>query len=334
MLGQKARKIPKSPLFIRLSGILTLLVFYRSSRLWRVIVEHAVDAGNLVSDTFCDLANEIIVDRFNSAFNYVCRVDRTDDAEPLECSLAVLDACGLEIGNDSEILPYLACEACLFELFTEDRIRLSDCFESVSCDGTGASYAESGTRERLTVDHLVGKTESRTDHADLILVKILNRLNKLEIEFRRKTSDVVVSLDPLLTFENVWIEGSLDELFADDVTFLLGIGNSCEKIQKSVYCININEVCAELVPEDLADHLRLAFAEETMVNVNADKIAADRLDKKRCNYRRINAAGECEENLPVSNLLFDRLDLIVNESVSQGFCIDPLKGCGSYVCHM
>ena len=200
-----------------------------------------------MSDTVSDLAHELVADRLNGALNNVSCVDRADDAGPFESSLAVLDTCGLEVRNNCEILPDLACEARLFELFTKDGIRLSDCFESVSGDCAGASYAESGTRERLTVDHLVGKAQSGTDYTDLVLVEILDGFYELEIEFRRKTADVVVSLDTLLTLEDVRIDGALceecnavelcrffskdlDELFADDVALLLGIRNSCKEI--------------------------------------------------------------------------------------------------------
>ena len=182
-----------------------LLVLYCCSRLRRVIVEDTVDAGNFVSDTVSNAAHEIVVDGFNCALNYVSCVDRTDDAEPFECSLFVLDACGLEVRYYCEILPYLACEASLFELFTEDSIRFSDCFESVSCDSTGASYAETRAGEGLTVNHLVRETQSGTYYTDLILVEILNGFYELEIEFRRKTAYVVVSLDALFALENVRI---------------------------------------------------------------------------------------------------------------------------------
>ena len=200
-----------------------------------------------MGDAVCDVAHEVVVDRFNSTLNYVCCVDRTDDAEPFESSLAILDACGLEVGYNREVLPYLVCKAGLFEFFSEDCIRFSNCFESVSGDCTGASYAKSGTGEGLTVNHLAGKTQCGTYYADLVLVEILNGFNEFKIEFRGKTANVVVSLDALFTLKDVRIDGTLceesdavklcsffsenlDELFSDDVTLLLRICYTCEKV--------------------------------------------------------------------------------------------------------
>ena len=197
-------------------------------------------------DTVGDAAHEVVIDGLYRDLNNVCRVDRTDDAEPFESSLAVLDACGLKVGYYREVLPYLVCKTGLFEFFSEDCIRFSDCFESVSGDCAGASYAKSGTGEGLTVNHLAGKTQCGTYYADLVLVEILNGFNEFEIEFRGKTANVVVSLDALFTLKDVRIDGALceegdavklcsffsenlDELFADDVTLLLRIRYAFEE---------------------------------------------------------------------------------------------------------
>ena len=152
------KRFPRKRSAEDLSEQIILLVLYCCCRLRCVVVKDSVDAGNFVSDTVCDAAHEVVIDRLNSNLDNVCCVDGTYDAEPLESSLAVLDACGLEVRYYCEVLPYLACKACLLEFLSEDSIGFSNSFESVSCDGAGASYSKSGTRERLTVDHLVGKT--------------------------------------------------------------------------------------------------------------------------------------------------------------------------------
>ena len=111
----------------------------------------------------------------------------------------------------------------------------------------------------------------------------------------------MVSLDALFALEDVRVDGALceegdavelccffsedlDEFLADDVTLLLGIRYAGQEIQESVYSIDIDEVCAKLVPEDLAYHFRLAFTEKSVINVNANEIRADSLDKEGCDY--------------------------------------------------
>ena len=88
----------------------------------------------------------------------VLGVDGTDDDGPAFGALAFGHADRLEIGNGGEVLPYLALETVLRELFAQDRVRFADGFQTVAGDRAEAAYAQSGTREGLTEYHAVRET--------------------------------------------------------------------------------------------------------------------------------------------------------------------------------
>ena len=192
--------------------------------------------------------------------------------------------------------------------------------ETIACDRTRAAHAETRTRERLAVDHLIRQAERGTDHADLVLVEKLDRLDELHLHLFRQAANVVVGLDAVLALKDVRINGALaeemnilklrsllvedlDELAADDLSLLLRIGDTCEKVKETVGSVDIDEVGAELLLEDVDDHLALALAHEAVVDMDAGELLADSLDEERRDDRGVDAAGERKEHLAVADLL-------------------------------
>ena len=200
------------------------------------------------------MVDQLIGQVLNCDFHNIGGVDGTDDARPVEGALAVLDAGGLEVRNDGEVLPYFALEAVLGKLFAKDRVGFANCFESVAGDRAGAAYAEAGAREGLAVNHAGGKAELSADHTDFVLKEDLDGLYQLKSgsDIFRKAACVVVRLDAGFALENVGPDGSLcqelhavelsglvseyvDELLADDVSLLFGIGDASEFVKETVY---------------------------------------------------------------------------------------------------
>lgn len=100
----------------------------------------------------------------------------TDDAAPLERSFTVLNSRGLEIRNHGEILPYFTFQTILRELLPKNGIGLANGFQTIPCDCTRAANAQTRSRERLTVVHLVRQTQLISHHANLVLEQNPNRL--------------------------------------------------------------------------------------------------------------------------------------------------------------
>ena len=103
---KKATKSPAKPINEGFSGFCPLFVLHGCRRLGSEIIEDAVDAGNLADDALNKVVDQRIGQVLNSNFHDIGGVDGTDDARPVEGALAVLDACGLEVRNDSKVLPY------------------------------------------------------------------------------------------------------------------------------------------------------------------------------------------------------------------------------------
>ena len=111
----------------------------------------------------------------------------------------------------------------------------------------------------------------------------------------------MMSLDACFTLQNIGPDGSLceefdsvklscflskylDELTAYYLTLGLGIGHACKLIQKSVGSIHIDQVCFHLITEYLDNLLGFTLAEQSVINVNTDKIVADSLDEHCSHY--------------------------------------------------
>ena len=127
----------------------------------------------------------------------------------------------------------------------------------------------------------------------------------------------------------------VNKLLADNLALGFGVGDARKLVKKTVYGIHIDKVCIHLVAEDLDDLLRLALAQQTVVNVHADELFADRLDEQRRDNGRVNAAGECKKHLLIAYLSAKRLKLLCNESLGKLRRGDALHGFGALViCHM
>ena len=170
-------------------------------------------------------------------------VDGPDDHRPVEGTLAVDDAGGLDVGHYGEVLPDLALQAVLGKFLAEDGVGFPNGLQTVTGDGTDAADAQTGAGEGLTVDHVVGQTQRLAYHADLVLVEQLHRLHQLKLQILGQAAYVVVGLDAV-GFQNVGVNGALsqegdalqllsflsenvDELLADDLALLLWVGNAC-----------------------------------------------------------------------------------------------------------
>ena len=284
--------------------------------------------------------------------HHVDRVDRADDAGPVERALAVLDAGGLEVGHDGEVLPHLALEARLGELLAQDRVALAHRLEAVARDRAGAAHAEAGAGERLAVDHRGGEAERAADLADLVLEEDLDGLDELEArrDVRRQAAGVVVRLDAGLALEDVRPDRALreerdavefagllgedvDELLADDVALLLGVGDAGELVEEAVDGVDVDQVCGHLVAEDLDDLLWLSFAEESVVDVYADELLADGLDEKGRDDGGVDAAGKGEEDFLVAYLRAELLELLVDEGLGEFGRVDAGHVVWTRECH-
>src|SRR4051794_16670767 len=69
---------------------------------------------------------------------------------------------------------------------------------------------------------------------------------------------------------------SFDEFLANDLPFLLRIGNAFETAEEWISRVADAEVDFEVVTEGAVDELAFAFAQQAVVNEDADELLADR----------------------------------------------------------
>ena len=111
-----------------------------------------------------------------------------------------------------------------------------------------------------------------------------------------------------------------DKLFAYNFPFLLRLGNTCELIKESVYCININQISIHLVFENLNDLFRLTFSEQSMIYMYANELFSDCFYKQSCNNRTVYTARKRKKDFLIANLSLKLFYLLVNNGICKCFC--------------
>ncbi len=105
----------------------------------------------------------------------------------------------------------------------------------------------------------------------------------------------------------------LDELGADDLPFLLRVGDARQACEELLRPIDDAQVHVEVVAEGGDDALPLVPAEQAVVHEDADELLADGLVQQRGDDGGIHPAAEAADDLGVADLLADRVDRLGDE---------------------
>ena len=141
------------------------------------------------------------------------------------------------------------------DFFEEDFVGIAEEGEFFLGDFADAAHGQAGTGEGVTPDDVLGQAEEFAEFADFILEEVAEGFDEVEAEFGGEAADVVVELDvggglaaggvAVAGFDDIRVEGSLgeeagvldlagfgfedvDESFADDFAFFLGVGDALE----------------------------------------------------------------------------------------------------------
>ena len=107
------------------------------------------------------------------------------------------------------------------------------------------------------------------------------------------------------------------------MALLLGIRHAGQLVQETVGRVDVDQVRAELLAEDLKDLLALALSHQAVVDMDAGELFADCLDQQGCYDRGIHAAGQGQEHLAVADLRTAGCHLLIDKC----FCLR--LGCDS-----
>ena len=126
-----------------------------------------------------------------------------------------------------------------------------------------------------------------------------------------------------------------DELCADNLALLFGIGHTSQFVEEPVGGIDIHQIGVEFVAEHTNHLLWLAFAQQTVIHMNRYQLFADSLDKQGSHHGRVNTSREGEQHFLVANLSTQLTNLFVDKFLGQFGRRDALHVGRTYVscCH-
>ena len=192
---------------------------------------------------------------FNGGGHSIGGIHGTNDSRPAFISLIITHAYALEIRNGNEILPYFAGKIVLVKFFAKDGIGFTQRFQTIAGNGTQAAYAQTGTGERLTINHFMRQTKRFANNTDFVFVKQLHRFDQFKLHAFGQTAHVMMRLNAF-GFQNIGVNRTLskeinafklarffvenfNKLGTDDLALLFGFGNIFQLAQETVGSVYI-----------------------------------------------------------------------------------------------
>ena len=240
---------------------------------------------------------------------------------PIGASVS-LNADGSDVGQQNHReLPHLAVQSSGRQFLASDGVGLAEDRQSLLIDGPDDANRKPRPRERVSPDDLRRQAEVESHLPHLVLEEGAQRLHERELEILRQASDVVMALDvrragSATGLDDIRIERALneelnrlavrtclgdeialgrlehpDEFAADDLALGLRIAHPCECLEEALLRINHDESNAgrcDVVPLDL---LRLALAQETVIDEDAGELVAHGLVHQGCRHGGIDSTG-------------------------------------------
>ena len=114
-----------------------------------------------------------------------------------------------------------------------------------------------------------------------------------------------------------------DELVADDLALLLGIGDARQLAEEALAGIDGVDVEAELVAQVLLHVDELVLAQHAVVDEDAGQLIADGAMHQHGRDRRIHAARERADDAPVADGLANAGDGLVDEALRRPVGLTP-----------
>ncbi len=326
----------KPCIFNGFATVTYLLLLFELDRPWRLasaVIEHAIDALDLVDDAARDLLQDIPRERRALGGHEVARENGSERDGMVVRPAVSHDADASHIRERGEVLAEGLVDAGLGDLFAIDGIGLLDDLDLLRRDLADDADAEAGARERLAIDEMLGDAKLAASLSHLILEQETQRLDDfLEVDAVGQSADVVMALDDgglaEAALNDVRINRPLheeidladllrfgfkdtDEFLADDLALLLRLGHSLELFIETRLGVDADKV--QVVRAFRAEHgldlVALILSEETVINEDARQLLADRLREQDRRHGGVDAARKRTERLARADLLaqgFDR----------------------------
>ena len=239
-------------------------------------------------------------------------------------------------------LPDLPVQPRRRQFLARDRVRLAQDGQPLRGDLADDADAQAGARERLPPDDLRRQAELLADSPHLVLEQRAQRLDQDELEVVRQPADIVMGLDvggpgAPAGLNHVRVERSLHEelgrLAASSARVISRAARSNARMNSRPMILRLSSgsvtprsaprnasaslATTQLHPgrgdEVLLDLLRLALAQQPVVNEHAGQPVADGpLDEGR-RHRGVDAARQPADGAAVADLLPDALGLLLDD---------------------
>ena len=220
------------------------------------------------------------------------------------------------------------------EFLTQNGIRLAYSLQAVTGNGSQTTYSQSGTGERLTVNHLVRQSKLYTACTYFVLEQLAQRLHQFKLQILGQTAYVVMRLHHLgcfcTTLYNVGIDGTLskevdavqltgfflkdaDKLSADNLALLFRVGHVFKLGEETVCGIHVYQVSLQLLAKDFHHGFRFALTHQSVVHVYANQLVSDGFQQQSGHHGAIHTTGQCQQHLTVAYLTAYQFYLVVDE---------------------
>src|SRR5688572_3642424 len=215
-------------------------------------------------------------------------------------SVVAHHAHALDRKQNPERLPDAAVQSGFLDLGHENIVGLLQQAHALARHFAHDAHAKTGPGERLAPDHFFRQSEFGSHPPHFILEQLAKRFDKLQVHAFRQTAHVVMRLYRLgwslhrhgldhirvhrslyevvhLTHQCGFFLEDLDELAADDLSFLLRIGNAGKQIKEAVGGLDAADVEMKIVLKDRENLLELVFPQQAVIDEKAGQAIPDRL---------------------------------------------------------
>ena len=277
----------------------------------------------------------------------VARLHRAQHAGLLVGAVVAHHADAAHGQQHGEGLPQRRVEVRRADFFVHDGVGPAQHVQARFGDLAQAAHREPRAGEGVAPEHVVRHAHGLARAAHLVLEQLAQRLDQLELHAFGQAADVVVALDhrarsahadaldhvrveralhePLdvLDLRGVLVE-DLDELAADDLALLLGIGDARERVEEALSRVGDHQVQVETLPHGVLDRVAFVGAQEAIVHEDADQAIAQRFVAEHRRHRRVDAAREPADHALIGADLRDhRRDGLVDEGAGGPVWLEP-----------
>src|ERR1700712_3104187 len=304
------------------AGLRSISRSFPLNRRWRLarhVVGDAGDAFDLVDDAPADGFQQFVRQVRPTCGHEVDGFDGAQGHDPGVTTAITYHAHRFHRLEHHERLADLVVPVGLAQFFDEDVVGTTQQVGVFLFHFAKDAHAQTRTRERVTVDHVVRQAQFQAQTTDFVLEQFAQRLDQFQVHFFRQAAHVVVRLDHVRLatlgasgLDHVRVDGALgqvldvvqlgrlgieyvDEGAADDLALLLWIALAGQVAKELLFGVGADDLDAHVLGEHGHHLLTFVQAQQTVVDEDAGQLITDGLVQQRRDHRGVDTAGQAEQ---------------------------------------